>query len=52
MTVHSDSSGGHRVKQAVVGMETKGGGSSRGVVRLLSSSPQDVDAERLHQLMR
>jgi len=52
MAVHSDSGGGHRVKQAVVGMETKGGGSSRGVIRLPSSSPQDVDAERLHQLMR
>lgn len=50
MTVHSG--GGHRGKQAVVGMETKGGSSSRGVVRLPSCSPQDVDAERLHQLMR
>lgn len=50
--VHSSRSKGHWVKQAVMGMERKGDGSSRNVVRLLSSSPQDVDAERLHQLMR
>lgn len=52
MTDHSNCSTGHWVKQAVAGMETKGDGSSHGVVRLLSASPQDMDAERLHQLMR
>lgn len=52
MIVYSNRSGGQWVKQAVMGMETKGDGSSHNVVRLLSSSPQDVDAERLHQLMR